>query len=85
MEIAVKELTAIYSVPIFDARFKKIKLPEGIREVPLNFPLFTEKIPRDSLVLIGYSTAVYNSSKSPDDSSVALNIVWAAVLASPTQ
>jgi hypothetical protein len=72
-----------FLVPIFDARYKKIKIPHGIRDVPKSFPLFTGEVPHDAVVLIGYSTAAFNSKRTPDDISVSLNIVWAAVLASP--
>ena len=71
-----------YSVPVFDARYKKIQLPHGIRDVPKTFPLFRGEIPHDAIVLIGYSTTAYNAKRTLEDISVLLNIVWAAVLAS---
>jgi hypothetical protein len=46
-------------------------------------PLFKGKVPYDSVVLIAYSTAAYRSKNTPDDMSVALNIVWVVVLACP--
>ena len=78
----ITDLVTKISVPIFDARYKQIKLPHGIRDVPKNFPLFKEQVPDDAVILIGYSTAAYNSKRTPNDTSVSLNIVWAAVLAS---
>ena len=77
------DLIIIYLVPIFDARHKKIQIPHGIRDIPRTFPLFRGEIPHDAIVLIGYSTAAFNSKRHVEDVSISLNIVWAAVLASP--
>ena len=71
-------------VPIFDGRNHQIDVPSGIRNVPKSsMPLFKGKVPYESVVLIAYSTAAYRSKNTPDDMSVALNIVWAVVLACP--
>ena len=56
-------------------------LPHGIRDVPINFPIFRGPIPHDSIVLIAYSVAGYPAKRYPKDTSISLNIVWAAVLA----
>jgi hypothetical protein len=72
----------LFSVPIFDARHKRIALPGGIRNVPKNFNVFEGPVPIDSIVLIAYSVAGYPASRAPEDTSVSLNIAWAAVLAS---
>lgn len=71
----------MFIVPIFDARHKKIAVPEGIRDIPRNFNIFKGTVPVDAIVLIGYSVAGYSAKRFPDDTSVSLNIVWAAVLA----
>lgn len=71
-------------VPVFDGRLDvhQIELPGGLRNVPQSrMPLFNGPIPDDAVVLIGYSTAAYESKKHPDDKTVSLNIVWVVVLA----
>jgi len=39
----------------------------------------------DSIVLIGYSVAGFSAKRFPEDTSISLNIVWAAVLAIPEE
>lgn len=73
----------MFPVPIFNARHKNIALPSGIRTVPKNFNIFEGTVPTDSIVLIAYSVAGFAAKRFPDDTSISLNIVWAAVLACP--
>ena len=77
--------TDFFIVPIFDGRHKKINLPKGLRTVPRDLPPFMGDIPFDSLAMVAYSAMSYNSSRHPDDVSVAFNAVWVVVLGTPKE
>ena len=82
---ALKSLSDIFIVPIFDGRRKKIDLPSGLRTVPRDLPPFMGDIPFDSLAVVAYSAMSYKSSRHPDDVSVAFNAVWVVVLGTPKE
>ena len=72
------------AVPVYDGREVKIKLRQGIHDVPTTLPPFNGEIPYESLALIGYSTCVYKRTKDDTIKSVALNAVWVVVLDCPS-
>jgi hypothetical protein len=71
-----------WSVPILDARTKKIQLPEGLKTIVEEFPRFEGRVSQDSLMLVCYT----NSSYTKDSSfHISHNIIWAAVLSTVDQ
>jgi hypothetical protein len=66
-----------YSVPILDAREKKLKLPDDLKNVVKSFPRFSGSVPQDSVVLTCYTTSKYEKNGNPHAS---FNIQWAAVV-----
>jgi hypothetical protein len=64
-------------VPILDARGKTLNLPENAKKIIDTFPRFSGSIPKDSVVLVCYTTSKYEKNSNIFAS---FNILWAAVL-----
>src|ERR1700760_1744713 len=65
------------SVPVLDAREKKLKLPDNAKNIVETFPRFSGTIPQDSVVLACYTASKYEKNGLLYAS---FNILWAAVL-----
>lgn len=68
---------------MYDARSgarQPFDLPGDLRKIDSILPLYPESPRAGSMVLVAYTVSSYHSKKYPDDTSVSLNILWAAVL-----
>jgi len=63
-----------YTVPIYDGRKHRLKVPNELRNIPDILPRYVGKVPERSLVLMAYTVSTYSASSGPRKGQVTANL-----------
>jgi hypothetical protein len=75
-------LTYLYhTVPVYDGRKSRLRVPEDLSKIPDVLPRYEEKILEDSLALVAYTVSTYaGKGARKDQDQVNLHIHYAVLL-----
>lgn len=68
------------SVPVYDCRDMELDFSQDLSKLR-TFPVWTEEIPVDSFLVVGYTVAVFKASSK--QWTVSFNLHWVIILGMP--